>query len=188
MANVTESRKQRLRTLENEIRKAAEEIQRNGLAIGRWLCEIRDDELWEEEYDSWSAYLRGVAEELVGKSFAQATSLIRAAEVERRIPANISLDVKTSLEPSHLTELGRLAPNVGRTDGPGAEKDYSRLRSQDIARVLKSATANASGAAALNAFRASLRGARRVAGRSWANYRLTDICHRARRAGRPSRP
>src|SRR5215831_3100149 len=144
--DLTVSRKQRLRTLENQIRKAADEIQKNGLEIGRWLCEIRDDELWQEECESWSAYLKEKADELVGKSFSQAARLIRAAEVAERLPPPGSSVNGTTLGPQHLDELGRLAPNVGKRDGVGGvEKDYSRLRTQDVARVLKSAAKLAEG-------------------------------------------
>ncbi len=145
MSEVTVSRKQRLRTLENEIRLAAETIQTNGLAIGRWLCEIRDDELWKEEHGSWNEYLRETAEGLVGKSFSQAARLIQAAEISKRIPENLSRIDATELGPTHLQELGRLAPNVGRGDGEGVEKDYSAMRKQDVARVLKAAAELAGG-------------------------------------------
>ena len=109
----TEGRRQRLRTLEESIRQAAEEIQRNGLVIGHALCEIRDEELWEGEYESWNEYLKEMAVQLVGRSFAQAALLMRAAEVDKRIPANLSIVDKTELTPAYLAELGRLAPNVG---------------------------------------------------------------------------
>src|SRR5262245_16254136 len=145
MNDVTVSRKQRLRTLENQIRSAAEEIQKNGLEIGRWLCEIRDDELWTDDYASWNEYLKATADELVGKSFTQASYLIRAAEVAKRLPETISADVRTNLGASHLSELGRLAPTVGKEGERGAEKDYSRLRKQDVARVLRAATEIAGG-------------------------------------------
>ena len=147
MPDMTVSRKQRLRTLENQIRKAAETIQTTGLDIGRWLCEIRDDELWQEEHESWNEYLKEMAEELVGKSFTQAARLIRAAEISKRIPESISSIDGTNLGPTHLDELGRLAPNVGRDGERGAEKDYSKLRTQDVKRVLKVATELAGGEA-----------------------------------------
>jgi len=120
--------------------KAAEEIQKNGLEIGRDLCEIRDEELWSDEYGSWNQYLKERAGELVGKSFAQAVKFIRAAEVAKRLPSKIDDD----LTPSHLTELGRLAPDKGKETG-GKEKDYSALKKQDVARVLKTATQLAGG-------------------------------------------
>lgn len=136
MGAVALNRKQRLRTLENHIRKAAEEIQKNGLEIGRDLCEIRDDELWVDECGSWNQYLKERAGELVGKSFAQAKNLIQAAEVSKRVPEKL-LGQSIGLTATHFTELGRLAPTVGKDDERGAEKDYSRLRKQDVARVLK---------------------------------------------------
>jgi hypothetical protein len=144
--NMTVSRKQRLRTLESEIRKAAEEIQRNGVAIGRHLCAIRDDQLWDEEYDSWSQYLKVKAVELVGKSFSQAARLIRAAEISKKIPQLSSID-GTELSPTHMDELARLAPNVSRGASRGVEKDYSQIRTQDVARVLKSAAEKAGSSA-----------------------------------------
>lgn len=128
------ARKQRLRTLENQIRTLAEEITTNGIEIGKRLCEIRDDELWAEEYDSWNQYLKQHAEELVAKSFAQAKFLIRSAEVAKRLPSRI-ID-NPDLAPAHLTEIGRLAPNVRNANGV-EEKDYSQLRKQDVSRVLK---------------------------------------------------
>jgi hypothetical protein len=145
MSDVTVSRKQRLRTLENQIREAAENIQTSGLAIGRWLCEIRDEELWKDEHASWNEYLKVCADELVGKTFSQSALFIRAAEISERIPAGISSDVRTNLTASHLNELGRLVPTVGKDDERGAEKDYSRLRKQDVARVLKAAAEFAEG-------------------------------------------
>jgi len=139
MATLSVDRKQRLRTLENSIRKAAEQIQKNGLEIGRYLCEIRDEELWGESHESWNQYLKDMAEELVGKSFTQAASLIQAAEISKRIPQSISPDVRTNITASAITELGRLAPKVGKIDERGTEKDYSKISTQDIARVLKRA-------------------------------------------------
>ena len=102
------ARKERLRTLENQIRTAAGEIQKKGLEIGRWLCEIRDDELWTEEYHSWSEYLRAMTGELVGKSFSYAAKLIQAAEVAKRLPPPGSLPGETTLEkipPGPLREV-----------------------------------------------------------------------------------
>ncbi len=149
MGTLTVSRKQRLRTLETEIRKASDNIQSNGLLIGRYLCEIRDEELWQEDYDSWSQYLKDRAEELVGKSFAHSSNLIRAAEVQKRLPSNNDIVDKNVLTPSHFSELARLAPLANREDrkDPQASnaRDYSQLRKQDIARVLQKATERAGG-------------------------------------------
>src|SRR5262245_32903606 len=143
MREVETGRKQRLLALEEQIRRAAEEIKRHGLDIGRWLCEIRDHELWRgpSGYPSWSEYLKAMAFELVGKSFAQAARLIRAAEVSRKLPESLSCIDATELTPTHLAELGRLAPNVSRGDHRGVEKDYSRVRTRDLERVLAAAAA-----------------------------------------------
>lgn len=141
MGAVALNRKQRLRTLENHIRKCAEDIQKSGLEIGRDLCEIRDDELWVDEYGSWNQYLKERAGELVGKSFANCKLLIQSAEIGKRLPSGNTCDLKYR----HLTELNRLVPDKQKDDGPGREKDYSRLRKQDVARVLKTATELAGG-------------------------------------------
>ena len=120
--------------IEQHIAKCAESIRNNGLEIGRDLIEIRDNELWSDEYDSWNKYLKERATELVGKSFVQSVKFIRAAEISGRLPSKIDVD----LTPSHLVEIGRLAPNKGKDTG-GKEKDYSKLRKQDVARVIKAA-------------------------------------------------
>ena len=106
------------------------------------------EELWSEEYASWNQYLKERAEDLVGRSFVQAVKFVRAAEVAKRLPQNRIVD-DSVLTPSHLGEIGRLAPdkpsgNVGNRGG-GREKDYSRLRKQDVGRVLKKATELAGG-------------------------------------------
>lgn len=52
---VTVSRKQRLRTLENEIRTEMEEFYHTG----QKLKEIRDDELYKEDgFETWEKYCR----------------------------------------------------------------------------------------------------------------------------------
>ncbi len=130
------SRKQ----IETHIAKCAESIQNNGLEIGRDLIEIRDDELWSDEYDSWNQYLKEHVAGLIAKSFAQAKFLIQAAEVQVRLAG------KPNLEPTHYTELARLAPTVGKNSGKrGAEKDYSKLRKSDVNRVLKNAALSQGG-------------------------------------------
>ena len=126
----------RLHELESKIRKAAEQIQKNGLEIGRYLCEIRDEELWRSEFESWNKYLQKRAGDLVGKSFAQAAYLIRAAEVAKRLPSNINDNI--ALTASHLKEIARLAPKDEESNS-GTALDYSKLRKSDVARVLKTA-------------------------------------------------
>ena len=136
MTTMTTNRKQRLRTLENRIRKNAESIGKTGLEIGRDLIEIREEELWADEYESWNQYLKEMVSDLVGKSFGQAVKFIRAAEIRKRLPDNKIID---DLKPAHLTELGRLAPDKGKDDSAGKEKDYSKIKTRDITRVLKKA-------------------------------------------------
>jgi hypothetical protein len=135
---VESTRQQRLRTLEDDIRRLAEAIQKNGLEIGRHLVEIRENELWRGDYESWDKYLLAMGKKLVGKSFAQSANLIRAAEVAQRLPNSTTIDC-SALSSTHLTELGRLAPTVAKPDGVGKSKDFSRLRTADVARVLKRA-------------------------------------------------
>src|SRR6516164_9199212 len=54
-AGMTVSRKQRLRTLENEIRKGMEEFYYTGMK----LKEIRDDELYKEDgFETWERYCK----------------------------------------------------------------------------------------------------------------------------------
>jgi hypothetical protein len=133
------SKQQRLRTLEKNIRDEAAKIQSSGLAIGQYLMEIRDDHLWKDDFESWNQYLKERAGELVGKSFLQAARLISAAEIAKRLPSSF-ID-ETTVTATHLSELGRLAPNSGKnTSGGGCEKDYSRLRKGDVERVWKAAS------------------------------------------------
>jgi hypothetical protein len=140
MPTLATNRKQRLRTLEDEIRKASDSMYENGLEIGRHLCEIRDDHLWADEYESWNQYLKDKAEFLVGKSFTAATKLVQSAEIAKRLPSSINVYTESQLSASHMRELSRLVPDRTKGDGsPGREKDYSQLRKQDVARVLKKA-------------------------------------------------
>jgi hypothetical protein len=139
MTQLATTKKQRLQKLENQIRKAAEQIEKNGLEIGRDLCEIRDEELWAEDYESWNQYLKMTAQEIVGKSFSQAARLIQAAEISKKLPSSSRIDA-TTLTATHLNELARLAPIVGKKEGVGgSEKDLDRLRTQDVKRVLEAA-------------------------------------------------
>jgi hypothetical protein len=111
------SKQQRLRTLEKNIRDEAAKIQSSGLAIGQYLMEIRDDHLWKDDFESWNQYLKERAGELVGKSFLQAARLISAAEIAKRLPSSF-ID-ETTVTATHLSELGRLAPNSGKNTSGG---------------------------------------------------------------------
>jgi hypothetical protein len=121
--------------IEAHISKCAESIQKNGLEIGRDLIEIRDEELWADEYDSWNQYLKERATELVGKTWAASAKLIQCAEIVNKMPSSINV-YTDSLDASHIRELGRIAPNDG-TDG--TSKDYSKLKKKDVERVLRNA-------------------------------------------------
>jgi hypothetical protein len=138
---LTANKHLRLRALEERIKESAGNIQKSGLQIGEWLIEIRDDELWADDHNSWGEYLKAIGEELVGKSFAQSTKLIQAAEIHRKLPDNSFIDetIIDGLSATHMNELGRLAPTSKKAAGAGVAKDYTKLRKGDIKRVLKKA-------------------------------------------------
>ena len=145
---LTANKHLRLRALEERIKESAGSIHKSGLQIGEWLIEIRDDELWAENYNSWGEYLKTIGEELVGKSWAQSTRLIQAAEISRKLPVNRCdvTPIKQELTASHLSELGRLAPVQKKADGgAGIAKDYGSLKTKDIESVLEKAVELSSG-------------------------------------------
>ena len=81
MANAMVSRKQRLRTLEKEIRSGMEEFYYTGMK----LKEIKDDELYKEDgFETWEAYCR----ERWEWSRDYALKLISAAEYRKKLPTN----------------------------------------------------------------------------------------------------
>lgn len=128
--------------IERHIEQCAESIQKNGLEIGRDLIEIRDEELWADEYESWTQYAKERLPELMPQfKIGAIENMVKGAEVEKRIPENIKISAQTSgLNHSHFSELARLAPQKNKDFGAGKEKDYSKLRKQDVARVIKNAT------------------------------------------------
>ena len=65
--------------------------------------------------------------------------LIAIAAVEAKIGDDIRPHVGPNLSHRHYNEIGRLADLKGKTSGKGVEKDYSKLRKQDVARVIKAA-------------------------------------------------
>lgn len=80
---LTVNRKQRLRTLENEIRSGMEEFYYTGMK----LKEIRDDELYKEDgFETWEAYCREKWE----WSQRHALRLIEAAEYRAKLPSGPS--------------------------------------------------------------------------------------------------
>jgi hypothetical protein len=77
--DLTISRKQRLRTLENEIRSGMEEFYYTGMK----LKEIRDDELYKEDgFKTWEQYL-GKQWEL---SYRYVANIITSAEYRQKLP------------------------------------------------------------------------------------------------------
>ena len=138
MAITKRTRKQ----IESHIKQCANTIQKNGLDIGRDLIEIKDEQLWADEYDSFDKYLKAEAFNLIGKEYRQAQRLITCVKVEAKIPKLLS-PVTTSLKPKHMDELARLAPDA--TGGRHNQKDYDKLRKADVGRVLKNAELIAEG-------------------------------------------
>lgn len=140
MSEMTVPRKQRLRTLENQIRKNYEAFVQTGFA----LKEIRDDRLYEEDgFESWQRYLK----ERVGQDFeieeAQVRRLIVCAQVRIKLPdlsSNLSrLEDKTGSKlewgPRQVLEFARLAPKD--ESAHGQPFDLDNLNKRDVERVAK---------------------------------------------------
>lgn len=89
MPDMTVSRKQRLRTLENEIRSGMEEFYHTAMK----LKEIRDDELYKEDgFQVWKDYLR----ERWDYSDKYVWQMIQSAEYRERIPSSSIEEVRWS--------------------------------------------------------------------------------------------
>lgn len=136
MGALTVSRKQRLRTLENRIRKNFESFVQTGMD----LKEIRDEELYKEDgFEKWSHYLKQRVGEHFGIERSQVKSLIQCAEIRPKLP---ELNLGQRAGPNDgwsqraVQEFGRLVPE--RNDDP-RKKDYAALRKSDAARVAKAA-------------------------------------------------
>src|SRR5262245_16029502 len=79
----TVSRKQRLLTLESQIRKDYEAFVRTGFA----LIEIRDDQLYKEGgFDTWDAYLTVRVAKDFGIRRTQAYQLIACSQIRTKLP------------------------------------------------------------------------------------------------------
>tara|TARA_Y100000310_G_C20615798_1_gene780540 strand:+ start:557 stop:1249 length:693 start_codon:yes stop_codon:yes gene_type:complete len=131
------TRKQRLRTLENDIRNDVRTFESKGLAIGERLIQIREEELYlEDGWESWNQYLTQHVTELIGLSDTHAKRLIVTGEVNRKLPESSPI---SGLGTYHLEELGRLAPKMPNSGSAVNTKDYSRINKPAIARVLKRA-------------------------------------------------
>src|SRR5262245_45129535 len=89
MSDMTTTRKQRLRTLENEIRTGMEEFYYTGMK----LKEIRDDELYKEDgFATWEAYCK----ERWEWSRQHVHRLITASEYREKLPASPNGDKEWS--------------------------------------------------------------------------------------------
>src|SRR5215472_1563249 len=142
MADVMNSRKQRLRTLENIIRDGMEKFVATGFA----LKEIRDDELYkEDDFETWDAYLRKRVEIDFGVKQTQVRELLVCAQVRIKLPdlpkVFTGIPVKNGEEgkpewsQSAVYQFARLAPRSG--EGSGQPFDLDRLKQRDVERVAK---------------------------------------------------
>jgi hypothetical protein len=131
MAEVAESRKQRLRTLENQIRKNYEAFVQTGFA----LKEIRDDLLYKEDgFETWDQYLNERVAEDFGIEERQVFNLIACAQVREKIPETFcSVLQKEGLTQRELLEFARLAPKD--EEAPGRPYDFGKLNRRDVERV-----------------------------------------------------
>ncbi len=136
MAIPMASRKQRLRTLENSIRKNFESFVQTGMA----LREIRDDELFKEDgFEKWEHYLKQRVGDQFGIEMRHAQRLIQCAEIRPKLPDAKNLPSSSGCSGwSQLAvlEFGRLVPE---REDDNRKKDYAALRKSDAARVAKAA-------------------------------------------------
>lgn len=118
MAEMTMTRKQRLRTLENEIRSGMEEFYYTGMK----LKEIRDDELYKEDgFTDFAKYCKDRFE--LSKPYVY--NLISSAETRAKLPTSSMEDVQWSERT--VRELNRLPD----------KKDAARVAKKIIAEVEK---------------------------------------------------
>lgn len=136
MTSLTVSRKQRLRTLENRIRKNFESFVQTGMD----LKEIRDDHLFKEDgFEKWDHYLKQRVGLEFGMEKRQAQTLIQCAEIRPKLPDLKSVQCAAHSEgwsQNAVLEFTRLVPDA---DDGNAKKDYSALRKADAARVAREA-------------------------------------------------
>lgn len=136
MATTLSNRKQRLRTLENRIRKNYESF----VQTGQDLKEIRDEELYREDgFETWTVYLKVRVGEAFGIEKSQADVLIRCAEIRPKLP-----DLPSPGAPGQdgwsqraISEFARLAP---ASDDNERRYNYSKIDKRDAARVAKEAS------------------------------------------------
>jgi hypothetical protein len=132
MPDMTVSRKQRLRTLENQIRKNYEAFVATGFA----LKEIRDDELYQEDsFETWDAYLKERVATEFGIEERQVRYLISSAQIRTKLPDLSGTAVpEAEWSVKAVNEFGRLAP---QDEDHEQRRDYDRLDKRDVNRVAK---------------------------------------------------
>jgi hypothetical protein len=146
-ADVAVSRKERLRTLEAQLREDYEAFVRTGFA----LKEIRDDHLYEEAgFDSWERYLKDRVGDEFGIERRQAFNLIAFAQIRLRLPDPPDLcsvlhkpgsDLPNGAPPEKppewsqraVLEFRRLAPKAEGVNGQ--PYDLDKLHKGDVERV-----------------------------------------------------
>jgi hypothetical protein len=130
MTALAASRKERLQTLEGEIRQGFEQFVRTGFA----LKEIRDDELYKEAgFATWDEYLKKRVGQQFGIEDDQARRLITCAQIRGKLPDALPSALGNGLSQNALYELRRLAPQ--RKD-KGRSYDVGRIDRRDAARVI----------------------------------------------------
>lgn len=136
MPDVAVSRKQRLRTLENQIRKNYEAFVATGFA----LKEIRDDELFKEDgFESWERYLKERVGMEYGIERTQAFQLIACAQIRAKLPdlpggSSGSANDGQKWSQNAVYEFARLAP---KDEGTNQGYDFDKLNKRDVERVAK---------------------------------------------------
>lgn len=147
--------KKTLEQIESHIRVCANQIHKNGLEIGQGLIEIRDNEMWKggAGYNSWDQYLKAMAQDLIGQTPQNALLLMRSVQVKNAIS---NIDVTDGLGSTHLIQIGRLAPNVGRGRDSGVEKNYSAIKDVDVRRVIESAKEKGDGKVSVRSLKAAV--------------------------------
>lgn len=91
-----DARRQRLKALESTIEKSAQAV----WDMAEALKEIREDELWKETHDSWTAY----CEDRWGIDYKWANKTIQAIEVRRQLSSDAS-----RRPPKHVKHASELA-------------------------------------------------------------------------------
>lgn len=144
MVSTLSDRKQRLRTLENNIRSNYEKF----VSTGNALKEIRDDRLYEADgFPTWDAYLKQRVGEDFGIEARQVYTLIQASTLRPKLPdLPKGLHRGAESEPTQwsqkaVAEFARLAPEA--TTERGKIRDVASLRKQDVQRVAKRAVEKA---------------------------------------------